>query len=337
MKRIFCLLLVFIMAMSLWVPAFAVERDPKTDELYETFTFNFDLRGYRVSTVETENFLLEACVPSYTAVYGGNEHHYVKIWVKEGRKATITRIEARVSDFGFYWEQAGVTVGTKRENTSVNKGTWVHVDDINSSEFSFDGGTKYSEFDIIKVYYTCDEHYWGNDGYCELCGAFICDTNEHTWGDDGYCKYCGVFKCDVTGEHTWDVNGHCEYCEKFLCDETGEHMWKDNGHCQYCDVLKCDVTGEHMWKDNGHCQYCDVLKCNVTGEHDHITETKIPAYIVKNTCDYCGEIISEEVVEANNNTASIFGDGNVLIISSIICILLGLGGGYLLGTKKKAK
>ncbi len=313
MKRFFSVVLTIIMAMSLCVPAFAVERDPKTDELYETFTFDFDLAGWQITTVETENFMLETCVPAWTAVCGGDENYYTNIWVKEGKKATITRIEARVLGYEYQYAGVGVTAGTKRENTNVKKGTWVHVDDINSSEFSFNGGTGHSEFDIIKVYYTCDEHYWGNDGYCELCGAFICDTDGHTWKDDGYCKYCGVFKCDVTGEHTWDDNGHCEYCEKFLCDETGEHMWKDNGHCQYCDVLKCDVTGGH----------------------DHITETKIPAYIVKNTCDYCGETISEEVVEANNNTASIFGDGNVLIISSIICILLGLGGGYFIGRGKK--
>lgn len=243
MKKLISLLLSLVMVSALCVPAFAgskIETDETTGEFYEEFTFNFGYCSSGAITVEGENFNIETNRHLETEVCGGGKDLYVKTYAKKDNNAIITRIEARASNYGYRSNEVGVTAGEKREKDGVGNRGIIHVDNIDKREFVFDGGTNYVAFDMIRVYYKC---------------------NEHVWIENGKCKVCGFLKCDIAGEHIWDNNNKCEACGAFKCVLTGKHTWGENGICEYCGALKCDVNGTHDKIKETHilvkeCAYC---------------------------------------------------------------------------------
>ena len=276
------------MLMALAVSAFAaseLKTDPDTGEPYEEFTFNFGDIGPFVRGGEGELFGYETNFISYTECTGGSNGRYLKLYPKAGKNIIITRVEANVSAYGNYYGGVGVTAGTKREEGKVPNNSIVHIDGINSDNFAFEGGTEHVYIDMLRVYYKCAEHEFGNDGYCSICGKP---------------------SCDIAGEHTWDSNDQCEVC----------------------GIHKCTLNGEHEWGEDGRCEKCWVFKCEVTGTHDSVRLIK--------ECAYCGEKLSEEIIPAENNmTGTTFGGGNIAVIAGAVCLAVGVGGGYLLGSKKK--
>ena len=204
MKKLISLLLAVIMLVSLAVPAFAsskskLETNEVTGERYEEFTsFYFsDIHGVHYIFVG-QNFMIETNgnKAEHYEIYGGDDEYYTKVYAKEGSGFYITRVEARVSSYPKHYGDVGVTAGTKRETWGVDYYDIVHVDDIDSNEFAFSGGTEYVRFDMIRVYYGC--------------------AGEHTWDENGKCEICGMPKCKVTGEHNAVLT--CSYCGEKLSE-----------------------------------------------------------------------------------------------------------------------
>lgn len=284
MKKLIGILFAFIMLISLCVPAFAYETDPETGEAFETITFDFgDIGGLKRSG-EGELFGYETNFISFNECTGG-DNRYLRLYPKTGNNLIITRVEANVSAHGSSYDGVEVTAGEKREEEKVPNNSIVHIDNINSDKFAFEGGTSHVYFDMLRVYYKCVEHEFGNDGYCGICGKL---------------------SCDVAGKHTWNADDQCEVC----------------------GIHKCTLSDGHDWDENGICKKCQVLKCEFTGTHDSVRLIK--------ECAYCGEKLSEEIIPAGNNAAgTASGDGNIAVIAGAGCLAVGLGGGFLLGKKKK--
>ncbi len=287
-----------------------VESDPKPEKCEVFENFNFGNWGPN-ATVETDNFILETLYHPMNGVFGGSEYYYVKIKAKNDKVHEIQRIEARVSQSRRDYEGVGVTAGEKREKSCNYDGQIVHIDDINSNEFSFAGGYNYVTFDMIKVYYKDTHvHNWEN-GICSICNVKGCEIGEleHDW-ENGICSLCNVKGCEIGKlKHAYS-EGVCSVCNVKGC-EIGEleHDW-NNGVCSVCE---CEC--EHTYDDKGKCTNCK-MEC----PHTHITQI----------CDECGVKI-----ENDPHTASTISEGNMTIIVGVACLAVGLVGGLLIGKKKK--
>ncbi len=85
-----------------------------------------------------------------------------------------------------------------------------------------------------------------------------------------------------------------------------------------------ECAGEHTWDENDKCEICGICKCKVTGEHKAVL-----------ACSLCGEELSEEELSSINGVSSVISDGNISIMVGIVCLAVGLGGGYFIGKKKE--
>lgn len=208
MKKIASLLLTAVLLAAMLtvfaVPASATSNsrlgtDEVTGEYYEEIYYFYFSDILDVNYIFVgQNFMIEANKndAALVQIYGGNEI-YTKVYPKEDKNLIITRVEARVTAYLKYYGEVGVTAGTKREKYGVAKNDIVHVDNINSKEFAFAGGTGYVGFDMIRVYYEC--------------------AGEHAWDENDKCEICGIPKCKVNGEHNAVLV--CSDCGKKLSEE----------------------------------------------------------------------------------------------------------------------
>ena len=96
--------------------------------------------------------------------------------------------------------------------------------------------------------------------------------------------------------------------DKSTVNTYNEHNFS-NGKCE------CGYECEHKWDANtGKCTVCELV-CAHGGDK----------------CDICGK----ELV--NLNTGSALSEGNMIIICSVATLVIGLCGGFIIGTKKKKK
>ena len=54
-------------------------------------------------------------------------------------------------------------------------------------------------------------------------------------------------------------------------------------------------------------------------------------------CNTCGKNLSQKAISSEGGIASTISEGNISVIVGIACLAVGIGGGYLLGKKKKEK
>ena len=116
--------------------------------------------------------------------------------------------------------------------------------------------------------------------------------------------------------HLFDKNGTCcgeEYLARIRekdCERSSTgHRWYTDGKC-----LRCGAACEHIWQD-GKCTVCEY----VCPHHGSI-------------CALCGE---ERLLPENGDIGSVLSEGSLAIITAIAGIVIGLGGGFFLGRKKK--
>ena len=199
----------------------------------------------------------------------------------------------------------------------------------------FNGGTN----DTGTVTYT--GHTYEN-GICTACGFLECtETGVHNY-QNGICTLCNLCECEVTGEHTYE-KGICTLCGAVECLSTGEHTYI-KGFCAYCG-LPCTHN-----MVNGICTVCGIRDCKITGKHIYYTGDLIPNY-KRNKCTICGTIcdhigknlvcaechVAEFDSKGNPITGSTLSEGNIWIVIAIAALVIGLGGGFFIGTKKKKK
>ena len=209
MKKFTSLLLTAVLLAAMLtvfaVPASAASKskfgtDYVTGELYEEFTFFYfsDIPGVNYIFVG-QNFMIETNkhAAGTNEIFGGDKKYYTKVYPKEGSDFYITRVEARITSYPKDYGYVGVTAGTKFETWVLYYNDIVHVDNINSKEFAFAGGTDYVGFDMVRVYYEC--------------------AGEHAWDENDKCEICGIPKCKVTGEHNAVLV--CSDCGKKLSEE----------------------------------------------------------------------------------------------------------------------
>ena len=181
--------------------------------------------------------------------------------------------------------------------------------------------------------YACPHEEW-DDNECVECGVKACRAGKvpHTW-DDVKCTVCGIYDCEVNGNHTYS-SGVCSVCGKKGC-ETGqfEHDWDaSTGICSFCGFA-CT----HDWNAaTGKCTVCEYEcrhndgytagKCNICQQ-----ECKHGNTFTKTFCSDCGE----EVKNTTPAVGSALSEGNMAIIIGIVALVIGLGGGFFIGRKKK--
>ncbi|MDE7440132.1 MAG: hypothetical protein K2N23_06475 [Clostridia bacterium] len=80
-------------------------------------------------------------------------------------------------------------------------------------------------------------------GHCavEGCDEPDLEPEEHIWGEDDKCEICGAEKPEEVkhnyGEWQYNFNGHYRDCKDEGCEEPrqeGEHEWGANGICEVC-------------------------------------------------------------------------------------------------------
>ncbi len=307
MKKLISLLLALVMLLSLGVTAFAIEKDPETGELYETFIFeDYHLdpsvvnRSGIGATISGDIFTIKGNYVDANGyvLYGGSKNIYIRITPNEGKNVTITRIEARLFDDGWFGD-IGISSGVKNPNSGlVAAGTMVEVQKVNSQEFAFEGGLAFCYFDLIKVYYTCNEHIWNEDNHCEVCDITKCEYEGHSYDKNNTCINCGVTKCEVEG-----------------------HNYDENNTCINCGMTKCEIEG-HIY-ENGVCTRC---------RHECENEFHNGVY----ACPDCG--MEFDPTQGNPLiSGSTISDGSLTIICTIAAAAVFGISGYLLGKKKKVK
>ena len=201
--------------------------------------------------------------------------------------------------------------------------------------------------------YECPHEEW-DDNECVECGVKACRVGKvpHTW-DDGKCTVCGIYECEANGNHTYS-SGVCSVCGTKGC-EIGQlkHNWV-NGVCSVCNVKGCEIDQfKHNWV-NGVCSVCNTpcdhewdaatCKCTVCEyecrHNDGYTagkcnicqqECKHGNTVTKTFCSDCGE----EVKNTTPAVGSALSEGNMAIIIGIVALVIGLGGGFFIGRKKK--
>ncbi len=304
MKKLISLLLALVMLLSLGVTAFAIEKDPETGELYEIFDMsspNFIVEypslGWTFAHYDNEFFRLESDDTNGPSCGGGTDR-YTRIIPNEGTDLIITRVEAQIYSHGTWYEGVGVTHGTRRETGMVETGSWVHIDDVNSRDFAFEGGSSFSFYGKIKVYYECNEHIWGEDNHCEACDITKCEYEGHSYDKNNTCINCGVTKCEVEG-----------------------HNYDENNTCINCGMTKCKIEG-HIY-ESGVCTRC---------RHECENEFHNGVY----ACPDCG--MEFDPTQGNPLiSGSTVSDGSLTIICTIAAAAVFGISGYLLGKKKKVK
>ena len=144
-KKLIPILLVVLLVVGL-VPVNAFAEEPPSDRIV------FETAKKDIGISEKGIFELTDAYAGIDGWRGGTDDKWLKIRTLNGE--TITRIEARVGYWGKDYGKVGVSRGMKQPDGAVSDGTTVSVTNINSSEFSFSGGSEWVFFTEIKVFYT---------------------------------------------------------------------------------------------------------------------------------------------------------------------------------------
>ncbi len=251
--------------------------------------------GSAIGIHDAGNYIIKGDYSVTNLSVGTFNMHDITLTIPKGVTVTLTRA---LYNFGTI-NVCGTLIISDAENSKINSGT------INI--MSCGGGKVEGTFDTPGTVNTYDEHNFENDK-CTYCGTYKCElTGNHNY-NSGVCSVCGTKGCEIGElEHNW-VNGVCSACNVKGC-EIGQlnHNWV-NGVCSVCDK-HC----EHKWDTaTGKCTVCELV-CTHGGDK----------------CDICGK----ELV--NLNTGSALSEGNMAIIIGIVALVIGLGGGFFIGRKKK--
>lgn len=144
-KKLIPILLVVLLVVGL-MPVNAFAEEPPSDRVV------FETAKKDIGISEKGIFELTDACAGIDGWRGGTNDKWLKIRTLNGE--TITRIEARVGSWGKDYGNVGVSRGLKQPDGAVYDGTTVSVTNINSSEFSFSGGSDWVYFTEIKVFYT---------------------------------------------------------------------------------------------------------------------------------------------------------------------------------------
>ena len=286
-KRIVSIIFAVIMIVGMLplsaIPAFA-EEEEKSDVI------RFGLTNPKES--DNRLFALATTYSNEGGWYGGGGY---TLTINAAKGLIITRIEAEISNHYDYYSEVGVSGDAVKENYPEKDGDTVTVSNINSSKFSFTGGSNYIQFKNVTVYYTCT-HSIVENGICKRCHYVDESTHEHIFDDNRNCA-CGKTKCEA-GEHDLE-NGFCKFCD-FFDESTHEHIFDDNNVCA-CGKTKCDVDG-HSYK-----YYCE----------------------------FCGEEAPENLPAETTGLGSTFSGGNLWLIGGIaVVVIIGVAA-YVVVKKKK--
>ena len=326
MKKVVSLLLTLVLMVGLLSTAVFAEEGADYDVI----------RFEQVKSKKSDKglFTLTSTKVDVDGWYCGGSHT-LTIIAENG--LTITRIEAEIGYYFRNYSEVGVSGDAVKNNSPEKNGDTVIVSQINSSEFSFTGGSRFVQFKNIKVYYCT--HSFDENGICELCHYADESKHEHIFDDNNVCA-CGKTRCGVNG-HTLE-NGICEFCH-YVDESKHEHIFDDNNNCA-CGKTKCDV-GEHVL-ENGLCKFCDFF--DESKHEQHIfdddnncacgkTKCDVEGHSYVTICQVCGAEAPENYVPevSGGYTASTLSQGNMTIVVGIACVALGLVGGLLIGKKKK--
>ena len=217
MKKIISLIIALLLCVGLLGTVAFAEEEEQSDVI----------RFEQVKSKKSDNglFTLTTNAVDGAGWYGG----YVKtLKITAANGLTITRIEAEIGSYYKFYSDVGVSGTAVKENSPSKNGDIVTVSQINSSEFSFTGGSCFIQFKNIKVYYT--------------------GTHTHIF-DDNYVCACGIKGCGIEG-HVLE-NGLCKFCD-YIDESKHEHIFDDDNNCA-CGVKGCDI-GAHSYKY--YCEFC---------------------------------------------------------------------------------
>ncbi len=170
---------------------------------------------------EGEFFRITADYADYCGVFGGSSYKQLRIAAIRP-DVTITRIDAVVSCYGDYYDDAGISRGTKLQEGEVENGSTVSVLGIDSNSFAFAGGSDSSQFGDIIVYYRVEDH--NHDFSVDLSCVDDCIHM-------GKCSVCGIIG---EAEHFNTVSDLVDYGDgthsyECVCDRSfaEPHIFRD--------------------------------------------------------------------------------------------------------------
>ena len=212
----------------------------------ETFVFS------NSNTAESESFTLTAKQSDSRGWFGGDKNYVITITPKNKGKLMIRNIDAVNSLYGSYFRSVGVSSGTKKETGEMYPGSTVHIENVDALSFSFAGGTDFSIFKDITVYYTFHTHkltempareateaehgFSVTHYYCKECGMYFSDADckteisqatvdsyiIHNWSEWSKGDYKGhTHSCTCTGCAAKETKPHTGYFGDGVCDECG--------------------------------------------------------------------------------------------------------------------
>ncbi len=161
MKKVVSLLLALVLMVGLLSTAVFAEEG----EDYDVIRFE------KVLTKQSDNGLF-----TLTANSSDDDGWFCDgsdtLTITAAKGLTITRIEAEISYHYYSYGEVGVSGTAFKEKYPEKDGDTVTVSNINSSEFSFTGGTEYIQLKDITVYYTgTHTHDYQPTVYtCQSCG-----------------------------------------------------------------------------------------------------------------------------------------------------------------------
>ena len=217
---------------------------------------------YRSDTRVNDHFTVTANTASFDGLDGGSTERRITVEALEPM-TTIYSIEAVVSGNGDRYGDVGVSSGKKMETGAVKDGSVVRVIGINDTTFSFEGGTDFSTFKDITVYYTKHVHdftgeYQINEdgthaGLCRKgCGQYG-ERTPHSF-TEGVCV-CGAAQT-VEYQYWEDHELLTARCDTFTSVTDLSVQWEDgrwyvaDGELTVSDPIT--VTGDvHLILRNG--------------------------------------------------------------------------------------